>query len=373
MLFDPADPHSRLPALYRACVMDHAAMVHLLLEHGADPDDGESVYHAAELDARRSLALLRQYGADLSARHPRWGNTPLFFLAGHGGDDGHARRTRRGMSWLLEHGADPNVTSYASAETPLHALAGGGGHPATIELLIRNGADPDAARADGRTPLALARRVGDEAAAAALVRGGAREPALGPVDRLLAACFAGDEARARATLAGEPALIERADDDDREAVGRAAAAGRARGLELLAALGFDLASEGTGAGTPLHRAAWHGRVEAARALVAAGVPVDARDRDYGVSPLGWAAHGSRFCRAADADYVAVIEILIAAGATPGAAVNRWGESPDTLASTVVAAHLSARGFAIPGGGTAGPAPAPRDARTIPVPDPGPGL
>lgn len=44
------------------------------------------------------------------------------------------------------------------------------------------------------------------------------------------------------------------------------------------------------AGTPLHHAASFGQLEIARWLVAQGAPLDARDRQYNGTPLGWAEH-----------------------------------------------------------------------------------
>ena len=83
------------------------------------------------------------------------------------------------------------------------------------------------------------------------------------------------------------------------------------------------------------------------ALLALGAPIEQRDTTYGSSALGWAAHGSQECRSADDDYLAVVEALIAAGANRGASINRWGGTPESMASKRVAArirkHLEASG------------------------------
>ena len=53
---------SRLAALYFACVANNVPVVKLLLERGANPNDGESTYHAAELNHRECLELLSAHG-----------------------------------------------------------------------------------------------------------------------------------------------------------------------------------------------------------------------------------------------------------------------------------------------------------------------
>ena len=47
-----------LPVLYFACERGNAALTRVLLEAGADPNDGESIYHAAQFNRRACLELL---------------------------------------------------------------------------------------------------------------------------------------------------------------------------------------------------------------------------------------------------------------------------------------------------------------------------
>jgi ankyrin repeat protein len=348
--FTPAgepDPARRQPVLYRASEHGNAGLVRVLLEHGADPNDGESIYHAAERNHRDVLALLLEHGADLSAAHPTWTNTPLYFLAWY--REGHPRTqaATEGMRWLLEHGADPNVPSYERRETPLHRIAELGRGAGVAELLLGHGADPARPRADGRTPYELAVRAGNRAVAGLLRARGAAPAALRPIDAFLGACAAGDVDAARRVRDAHPGLLERLESPDRRALVAAAQGGQAAAVRALATLGFDVAWEGEEPGTALHHAAWRGEVGTTRALLELGAPVDARDREYGSSPLAWAAHGSGNCREADEAYAGVIDLLIAAGASRQPSFNRWGEPPEALASDAVAGHLRATGFAPP--------------------------
>jgi ankyrin repeat protein len=337
-LFDANDPDSRLPALYRACVSNQPRVVRLLLERGADANDGESIYHAAELDRRECLELLLAHGADISSRHPRWTNTPLYFLTGYEEGQSGTAAAMEGMRWLLEHGADPNVWSYECRETPLHRVAEQHSPPVAA-LLLEHGADPDRPRDDGRSPYVLAVRAGNHAVADLLLEHGADPSRVAPVDALLGACLRADEAEARDLLAAHPGLLEELTAEERRALGWAVQREREASVRLLVALGFDLAWEGPGGGTPLHQAAWTGRPRMVEVLLALGAPIDLRDEQFGSSPLGWAAHGSANCRRADDDYCQVVEILLRAGASREAATNKWGEPPEALASRRVAALL----------------------------------
>lgn len=339
----PGSDHIRLPVLYFAARVGNAPLARLLLERGAKPDDGESSYHAAERDHRGVLEALLEHGANFSAAHSLWNNTVLYYLSGYREPNPMAATATRGAEWLLEHGTQPDVPSGASGETPLQRLADFGGPLAFVRALLAHGADPNLTRADGRTALDLAERSGSEAIAAVLREHGARGSNR-PVDALLGAVMRGDEVAARALLAAHPGLLDALDDEDRRAPVRAAEYGRAPALRVFAALGFDLTVHGHGQSTPLHQAAWRGHVDAVRELLAAGVPVDPRESTYGSTPLAWAAHGSANCRSADEDYVAVIDLLLDAGARREPSFNHWNEPPEHLCSEAVEEHLRQRGF-----------------------------
>jgi len=92
-------------------------------------------------------------------------------------------------------------------------------------------------------------------------------------------------------------------------------------------LGFDPAAPGIDGGTALHAACWIGNVRmVGRLLERGGVGLDARDSTHGSTPLGWTAFGSVHRRAQGADYPAVAERLVTAGADITAVGNKGGLS-----------------------------------------------
>jgi ankyrin repeat protein len=348
------DEHAKIPALFFAAANNNVPATRLLLERGALANDGESVYHAAERDNAECLELLVQYGADLSNPHAHWGNTPLYFLAGYKPFSPMCASSERGMRWLLEHGADPNVVSNDGekhkdspnrAETPLHRSALYGKSVDVARMLVDHGAVVDKPRGDGRTAYVLALRAGNTPVAEFLAECGANVNALQPSDKLVSACLAGDATTANALVAEYPNLLSELTAEDRQTLALAVEEGREASVRLMVRLGWDLSAEGAWGGTPLHHAAWHGKVEMTQLLVDLGAPVNFRDSSFGSSPLAWASHGSTNGRPGhDDDYVAVTDILLRAGSTREASYNKWNESPESMASKAVAKLLKQRGF-----------------------------
>ncbi len=345
---------SRLPVLYFACVLNHVQVARVLLERGANPDDGESLYHAAEHNHRECLELLVAHHANISGAHPHYGNTPLYFLCGYPPNHPHIATIIPGMQWLLEHGADPNVASHVgkqrdgsdgAAEMPLHRIAQWRGRVETARLLVRHGAQVDAPRADGRTAYALAVRAGDTDTADFLASAGADTTRILPVDRLLGACIRGDATTAHALIAAHPGMMDSLTREDRNAIVSVVADGNAASVELMLSLGWSLTDESIWGGTPLHWAAWHGRTAMVALLLERGAPVNVRDSTYGSSPIAWASHGSVNSRPGhDADYLAIIDRLLDAGSTRAESFNQWNEAPERLCSDAVARRLRERGF-----------------------------
>jgi len=302
------DPKSPLSALWAAgCHSRHHALAQLLLASGANPNDGESVYHAAENGDTAFLDLLAAHGAspDGGTGAVRWSNTPLYFILGHYAGLAHDPAVRHGVAWLLAHGANPNRVCYPDqqAETPLHAAAR---HwdAAMIDLLCDHGADLHARQANGRTPLTLAELNGRTSAASALRARGAVDE-LNPTEKFLAACMRGDTPEALrlrnpAAIAGSAQLFLEAS---------------AAAVPTLLACGWDLHTPGSHGETKLHWAAFTGDVPLARLLLAHGADVNRRDNNWKATPLGWCSYASTQERHPGADFPGVARLLLEAGAT----------------------------------------------------------
>jgi ankyrin repeat protein len=318
-------PHwenSPLKPLYGATgVNNNPLLARLLLERGAEVDDGESIYHAAQFDHAESLEVLAEFGVSLG-RHPRWGNTPLYFLLGTLRDQAGWDATARGIRWLLDRGSDPNVPCGEKGETALHVAVRQGHDPEIIRWLLEAGANPNRADKDGMVPVKLAHLAGRADTAALLIDHGACDVKLGGKDRFFAAVFSADQEMAMVLLREDGRLVATFGEEDRLALNRAAEHGNIGAVRILLDCGFDIAFKGARewGSTPLHGAAWHGQAEVVELLLSRGAPIGtpANPPAEGV-PLAWAAHGSSNCRNPRGDYARVVRALLGAGATPMAA------------------------------------------------------
>ena len=169
--------------------------------------------------------------------------------------------------------------------------------------------------ADGRTPYDIARRHGHTEVADLLrARGAHAEPS--ERDLFLEACARGDEPAARAILAAKPDLVAGLTDQDREVFTDAAWQGRLDAVRTMLAVGFDPGGTGRGGATPLHSAAFMGRREVVELLLAHRPPLELRDWHYRATPLQWAIAGREKTKEHNpgGDYEGVIDALVRAGA-----------------------------------------------------------
>ena len=135
----------RETALYGAAgVAHHAELTRLLLERGADPNDGEAVYHSPETYDNAAMKLLVETGK-LTPE-----NLSLMLIRKHDWHD------YQGAKYLLERGVDPNSERERGC-IPIHHAIARNNSLAMLELLLDHGADPRV-RKDSATAIERAAR-----------------------------------------------------------------------------------------------------------------------------------------------------------------------------------------------------------------------
>ena len=250
-------------------------LARLLLDAGADPNDGQALYNRMFGDDHATFSLLLDYG--LNAEHR--------------------------LNWLT-HQDDRLVA------TPVQTLgyqlqwAVRKHHAERARLLIDHGADLSMDAGDGRTLFEAAVVSGHPELAQYLADHGAEVVTLDATRRLAAACNAGDVAAARGLLDRDPDLLSRLPNGGADLLAEAAGDNRLEAVRVMLEIGCPVTRSG---GTPLHRAAVQGHVEMAKLLVANGADVSARDDRHASTPLQWAQVGGH---AAIQEYLASCQLGI---------------------------------------------------------------
>jgi hypothetical protein len=291
LLAGGADPNASfeneygsMSALYGAAGVAHdPELTRVLLEAGANPDDGESLYHATESPSAACLELLLAHGALTRGTN----------ALAHALDDERLEHVRL----LLAGGADPNEGAIVA-----HAVRRGR-DPEVVRLLARHGADLDRPGGETwrgnvplRTPYQHARLRARVDVAAALAELGASTE-LDPADAAV-------ESLARGERPSTP-LPESLDVDGQEVIVLAALGGHLDAVVDAVGPGFRGVVGGSPEGSLVEHAAWVGDSALVERLLGLGAEPGAA--------LGWASHGSRNHGAPGRDYVAVAQLLVAAG------------------------------------------------------------
>jgi ankyrin repeat protein len=309
-----ADPDG---ALYGASgIANNPAITSLLLERGANPNDGESLYHSAyHAPDLRCLRLLVSHGAKVN------GSNAIGAIL----DTGDAE----GLQLLLSAGGSPGE---AMAGAVLQHAIRRECTAAVLESLLVAGADPNFQDCHPYPPLRMAVRFGRTDLVALLLKHGAVDSAT-DTDRFIGACAQVDRSAAQ-QLADAPLTPA-----DLTMIVYAAELGHVDTVRLMLDLGFpvDIHRDRDGA-TPLHAAAYAGRADLIRLLIARGADANALDTEFGATPLCWATVGSG--EHDEGDWPTVIELLLAAGATT---TDIWVASKPP--SDEVAALLHTHGLA----------------------------
>ncbi len=307
-MIDHPNPQPMLEtAIYGAAgVAQHPGLTKLLLDHGADPNDGETPYHVSESRDNTVLRLL----LERDTLNP----TSLAIMLIRKCDCHDAE----GLRLLLEKGADPNtITMWGIAA--LHQAVRRDNRIEAIELLLDYGADPLLPNREGFSAVALAAHRGRSDALQLFERRGAplaREGLLA----LLTACACDQPAAIEAHRAALPELLAQGGT----VLAQFAGVGNTAGVAHLLDLGVPptaITWQGDGyfgtapRSTALHVAAWRARPDVVRLLLSRGAPVEAKD-GWGRTALQLAVKACvdsywLHLRTPDA-----VRALLAAGASP---------------------------------------------------------
>jgi len=236
------------------------ALVTMLLDAGADPNDNQAFYNRQFRPDDSHLPPLLGHGAGQPHRSPwreRLGAaypSPVEMVGEHlrtAAEHGFSERVRL----LLASGVDPNTRGY-------HPILG---DQTAYELAVRNG---------------------HREAVALLAAAGGHSERIGEPDLLLSAALAADADAVSRLRAHAAALLESRPDALR-------LAGEQHGVEAvrqLLDLGYGIDAAGPDGRTALHEAALRGDAELCDWLLARGGDPGVRDRDFGGTPADWAAH-----------------------------------------------------------------------------------
>lgn len=299
------------PLYYAAGFHGNRLLAMTLLELGATPNDGETLYHAVEKHDPELLRLLHPYNRNLG----EWSYAFLHLMDYEWID---SART------MLALGVDLNHRHPQRGESPLHWAVKNQRSPEMIALLLANGADPGAKDYLGVTAYARAARSGDAATAAVMERAGYHET-LDRTSELLLAAAMDDAAAVRSLLQADPTLPEGFPAEYHAALCRAAAAGRTSAVRgMLQLLNVPLHFTHATGVTPLHEAALNGHPDVVRLLIDSGARLDVEDPMHHALPIGWACWASEnapFSRR-QKELVEIVEMLLQAGGPRPAAL--WG-------------------------------------------------
>lgn len=290
-----------LSALYGAIAhSNNMVLARWLLEHGANPNDGESLYHATELGHHEGLKLLLDHKAD-----PTGTNALLRAMDFH---------DTEAVGMLLAAGgrADEYVGEPANGEAPrvvvpvLHHAARRMSDSAMIALLLENGAD-SARMYEGVSAYGLARAYGNAALAQAMeVTGNTTE--LSSIEQWLADAADGLSVEGRFL---DPARLP---EPYRNLMATLVhLPGKLAHMQRLAVLGLEYDRPDTQGVTPVQLAGWEGLPELMAWLLSMK-PDLAHINDYGGTLLSSIVHGSENCpNRANRDHIACAKLALEQG------------------------------------------------------------
>ena len=249
------------------------ALATVLLDAGAEANDGQALYNRMFQPANDHLELMFRYGLGTGDGGPWRSRMPEAL-------DSPRDLVRGQLAWAVSHDMLDRT-----------------------RLLVQHGVDVRspltghaAFASDARTPLELARLCGYSRIADYLISQGA-DADLGPVDAFVAAALVADGDAVARIIATDAGIVDAVRAKHPALVMRAAVAKRADSIRLLADLAFDVSALGRQDApieqrweTPLHHAASEGDVALTRLLLSLGADPDVPDKRFDATPLDWARH-----------------------------------------------------------------------------------
>lgn len=293
-------------ALYGCVDANCAAAARVLLEAGADPNDGESLYHACEKENLLMLETLGDY--DLNERD-------ISYCIKHAMD----YRWHAGIMWFLSQGADPNAVHPAARETSLHWAIKRNCSRETIHELLVRGADPNCRTKRGKsaylgikgyTCVDFAQRLGRQDVVELLRSHGGKSSDHSLVDEFVIACASADRGRAEEILRQDSGVRDRVDPDDQRLVTHVAQMKNWEGVKLMVEHGWSPEAEGGWMeASPLSWAICFGEPLMVDFLLQHGASPTKDVGGFCRTPL----HTSMYCHWGDGDHVGALRRLLQEG------------------------------------------------------------
>jgi hypothetical protein len=248
-----------LSALYGAAGKNHdLELTKILLDAGADPNDGESLYHS--LETFTCTRVLLEHGARIPGSNAFYHALDYDNLAA--------------LELLLQHGADPNDPQANSPHTewrmPLLWAIRRRRSARHVAALLKAGADPTVTTQSGVSAYSLALQLGLSEVAELLRAHGGATP-ISEEESFIAACARGDAAEAERINARRPDLPGSLPESRLRLLPDLAAEGCDEGVKLMVKLGWPIAVRGGDwNATALNLAVFRGDVGLTRFLLEHG-------------------------------------------------------------------------------------------------------
>lgn len=271
--------------------------------------DGQTPLHVAPTVAIAEFLL--DHGAEIDARDVDHESTPAQYLV---------RSHREVARFLVERGAESDILLNAALGFVDKVRAQLDADPSAIRTTVSHQYFPKRSHhagghiytwtlGQGKTAHIVAREFGHEDVLALLMARSSDEL------KLAMACELGDETVFNQLLSKRPGLAKSLSDEEQRKLPIAAQNNNVNAVRLMLAAGWPVDATGQHGATALHWAGFHGNPAMARVILPHHPPLEAKERDYGQTPLQWTLYGSVNGWYADrGNYPETLEILLDAGA-----------------------------------------------------------